>query len=459
MKDSRGAVKMVELLSATTARVSKTDTRKLKRVSDKLGGYIAIGMVALLLLAGGLGGWAATSELAGAVIAQGTVVVDSNVKKVQHPTGGIVGEIFVRDGDRVAAGDLLLRLDDTITRANLQIVTGQLDELEVRRARLVAERDGKPALEIPATMVSRMTEPGVLENIHGEQGLFESRYTARTGQKAQLAERIVQLQKEVEGIEAQQHAKDQEIDLLQKELLGLFELERKNLVPSLKMTNMQRESARLKGARAQLIASAAQARGKIAEAELQVLQIDQDLKTEVMKELREIQAKRAELNERRVTAEDQLRRIDVRGPQAGIVHQMSVHTIGGVITPSEPVMLIVPEGDALVIEAKLAPQDIDHVRSGQTAFVRFPAFNQRTTPEFLGTVQRIAADLIKEPQLNQAYFATRITLPPEELKRLGALKLVPGMPAEVHIKTAERTALSYLMKPLTDQIARAFTEQ
>jgi HlyD family secretion protein len=329
---------------------------------------------------------------------------------------------------------------------------------KTRGPRLLAERDGKPALEVPAMLISRMAEPGVLENIHGEQALFESRSAARAGQKGQLAERIVQLHKEVEGIEAQQQAKDQEIDLLQKELLGLFELEKKNLVPSLKMTNMQRENARLKGARAQLTASAAQTRGKIAETELQVLQIDQDFKTEVMKELREIQTKRAELNERRVTAEDHLRRIDLRAPQAGIVHQMSVHTIGGVITSSEPVMLIVPEEDALVIEAKVAPQNIDHVRSGQTAFIRFPAFNQRTTPEFLGTVHRVAADLSKEPELNQAYFVTRISLSPDELKRMGTLKLVPGMPAEVHIKTAERTALSYLMKPLTDQIARAFTE-
>jgi membrane fusion protein, type I secretion system len=445
--------------SSSTTGASQPEHRALSRVSDKLGGYIAIGFIALLLLAGGLGGWAATSELAGAVIAEGTVVVDSNVKKVQHPTGGIVGRIFVRDGDRVTAGDLVLRLDDTITRANLQLVIGQLDELEIRGSRLVAERDGKLALEVPTALISRMTEPGMIENIHGEQALFESRNTARAGQKAQLVERIVQLHKEVEGIEAQQQAKDQEIDLLQKELLGLFELEKKNLVPSLKMTNMQREGARLKGARAQLMASAAQTRGKIAETELQVLQIDQDLKTEVMKELREIQSKRAELNERRVTAEDQLRRIELRAPQAGIVHQMSVHTIGGVINPSEPVLLIVPEEDALVIEAKVAPQYIDHVRSGQTAFIRFPAFNQRTTPEFLGTVHRVAADLSKEPELKQAYFVTRISLSPDELMRMGTLKLVPGMPAEVHIKTTERTALSYLMKPLSDQIARAFTEQ
>ena len=450
---------MAEPFEAAADKTGKANAIGSKRVSDSVRTHMALGVAALLLLGGGLGGWAATSELAGAVIAQGTVVVDSNVKKVQHPSGGIVGEILVRDGDKVAAGELLLRLDDTITRANLQIITGQLDELEIRKARLVAERDGKPAPEIPAAIVERMAEPEVRENVLGEQGLFESRHIARAGQKAQLGERIVQLQKEMEGLDAQQQAKVQEIDLLHKELVGLFELEKKSLVPSIKMTNMQRESARLKGAWAQLIASVAQARGKIAEIELQVIQLDQDLTTEVMKELREIRVKRAELNERRVMAEDQLRRIHVRSPQTGIVHQLSVHTVGGIITQGEQVMLIVPEDDALVIEAKLAPQDIDQVRLGQTAFVRFPAFNQRTTPEFLGAVERIAADLTKEPQLNQAYFVMRITLPAAELKRMGSLKLVPGMPAEVHIRTAERTALSYLMKPLTDQIARAFTEQ
>jgi len=450
---------MGEPFKTAADKTATADAIGSKRVSDSVRTHMALGMAALLLLTGGLGGWAATSELAGAVIAHGTVVVDSNVKKVQHPTGGIIGEILVRDGDKVAAGELLLRLDDTITRANLQIITGQLDELEIRKARLVAERDGKPAPEIPAAIVGRMAEPEVRENVLGEQGLFESRRIARAGQKAQLGERVAQLKKEMEGLDAQQQAKVQEIDLLDKELLGLFELEKKSLVPSIKMTNMLRENARLKGAWAQLIASVAQARGKIAEIELQVIQLDQDLTTEVMKELREIRVKRAELNERRVMAEDQLRRIHIRSPQTGIVHQLSVHTVGGIITQGEQVMVIVPEDDTLVIEAKLAPQDIDQVRLGQTAFVRFPAFNQRITPEFMGVVQRIAADFIKEPQLNQAYFVTRITLPAAELKRMGSLKLVPGMPAEVHIKTAERTALSYLMKPLTDQIARAFTEQ
>lgn len=429
------------------------------RVSDRTRVHASIGVVALLCLVGGLGGWAATAELAGAVISQGTVVVDSNVKKVQHATGGIVGEIFVRDGDRVASGDLLLRLDDTITRANLGIITSQLDELEVRKARLVTERDGDTEVALPTTISARMAEAAVLELVAGERLLFESRRTGREGQKAQLKERMAQLQREIEGLDAQQTAKTREISLIEKELVGLIELQGKSLVPSIRVMSLQRDEARLQGERAQHIAAVAQARGRIAEISLQVIQLDQDLRTEVTKELREVQAKMAELSERRIAAQDQLRRIDVRSPQAGVVHQMGVHTIGGVISPSEPIMLIVPEGEALVIEARVAPQDIDQVSPGQVSIVRFSAFNQRTTPELTGAVQRVAADLIREPQLNQGYFVTRIQLSSSELSRLGTLKLVPGMPAEVHIRTSERTPLSYLLKPLTDQFARAFTER
>ena len=211
------------------------------------------------------------------------------------------------------------------------------------------------------------------------------------------------------------------MELISRELGEIEKLWAKNLVPLSKLISTQRDAARIEGERAQLIAAAAQAKGKIAETELQIIQVDQDMRTEVMKDLREIQAKNAELIERRVAAEDQLKRIDIRAPQSGIVHQLAVHTVGGVINPGEPIMLIVPEGDALVIEAKIAPQDIDHVRPGQQAFVRFTAFNQRTTPEFRGEVLRVAADLTKEAQTNQAYFLSRIALSEAELKRLGHL--------------------------------------
>ena len=420
---------------------------------------VAIGLMTVALLVVGVGGWMAMAQISGAVVAGGLIVVDSNVKKVQHLAGGIAGEIRVRDGDTVNAGDLVLRLDETITRANLQVITKQLDELAVRQARLRAERDGTETMQIPRALIGRQGEPEVDEMLAGERTLFESRRMGRAGQKAQLRERIAQLNEEITGLTAQQQAKATELELVKTELASQQQLWAKNLIAITKYTAMQREAARLAGERAHLIAAAAQAKGKIAETELQVIQLDQDLRTEVIKDMRDIQAKEAELYERRVAAEDQLKRIDIRAPQAGIVHQLAVHTVGGVVMAGEPIMLIVPGGDALVIEAKVAPKDIDQVKLSQPAVVRFPAFNQRTTPEFNGVVSRISADISREPHTNQAYYVVRITLPEKEMERLGQLKLIPGMPTEVHIKTIDRTALSYLVKPFSDQFARAFKER
>src|SRR5262245_394520 len=415
----------------------------------------AIAVVAL----GGVGGWASTTRIAGAVVATGIVVVETSVKKVQHPTGGVVGEIRVRDGDRVTAGDLLIRLDETVTRANLQVITKQLDELAIRQARLGAERDREVSLRIPSTLAGRSSEPEVAAIVAGESTLFESRKEALAGQKSQLRERIAQLKEEIAGLTRQADAKAREIALVKIELDGVEKLWAKSLVSITKLTAMRREDARLDGERGQLVASAAQAKGKIAETELQIIQLDQEMRKEVMKDLREAQAKEAELFERKVAAEDQLKRIDIRAPQAGVVHQLSVHTIRGVITQAEPIMLIVPEDDSLVVEAKLSPQDIDHIRPGREAYIRFPAFNQRTTPEFEGQVTRVAADLTKDQQNNLAYYIARISIAEKDRARTEVMRLVPGMPAEVHIRTTERTALSYLMKPLFDQFALAFKER
>lgn len=432
---------------------------EVKPVSDNVRYHLWTGIAGFLILVFGLGGWGATAELAGAVIASGTVVVDTNVKKIQHPTGGIVSEIRVRDGDKVAPGDVLLRLDDTITRANLQIIVRQLDELGVRKSRLVAERDNASSLIVPKEIEPRIEEEGLAEIVGGERVLFESRRTAREGQKSQLNERIQQLKNEIAGLEDQHKAKGEEIRLIGKELEGLKILKGKDLTTTNRLTALQREAARLKGEQSRLAAAAAQSRGKIAEIELQIIQIDQDLRTEVVKELRELQAKEAELIERRVAAEDQLRRIDIRSPLTGIIDQLSMHTVGGVIAPGEQIMLIVPQTDALVIEVKIAPRDIDNVTIGQPCFVRFTAFNQRTTPELAGEVTRVSPDLTKDPQTGAAYYVARVALSRGERKKLGDLKLKSGMPAEVQIRTPGRTALSYLMKPLTDQVARAFKEQ
>lgn len=430
-----------------------------RRVPEDMGRQLLLGFLAVGVLAGGLGGWAATAELAGAVIGVGTVVVDSNVKKVQHPTGGIVGEIRVRDGSRVAEGELVVKLDETVTRANLGVITSQLDEIAIRQARLIAERDAQPHIEIPLPLVVRAGQPEVARIIAGEQVLFVSRRTSREGQKAQLAERLNQLGEEIRGLQAQHAAKSREHELILIELQEIEKLWEKNLAPLSRRIALNREATRIDGERAQLVAATAQVRARVAETQLQIIQLENDLRTEVTKEMRELQARQAELNERRVAAEDQLRRVELRAPQAGIVHQLAVHTVGGVINPAEPVMLIVPYDEVLVLEVKVAPQEISQVRAGQSSFVRFTAFNQSTTPEVKGQVIRVSPDLLREPQTNAPYYNVRVGLADEELKRLGDQRLVPGMPAEVYIQTAERTAISYFMKPLLDQVARAFRER
>jgi HlyD family secretion protein len=292
--------------------------------------------------------------------------------------------------------------------------------------------------------------------IEGERKLFEIRRAAREGLKAQLRERVGQLGEQIQGLNEQIAGKKREIELIGQELEGVRELWRKNLIQIQRVTALERDAARLQGDRGALIASLAQTKGKVTETELQIMQIEQDLRSEVGRELADIRGKLSELTERKVTAEDQLRRIDLRAPQDGIVHQLTVHTVGGVLAPGEAAMLIVPQTDVLTVEAKLSPQDIDQVRVGQTALLRFSAFNQRTTPEVNGTVARVSADLAIDQRTGASYYTVRIGLQEQELARLSGLKLMPGMPVEAFIKTETRTILSYLTKPLTDQLNRAF---
>jgi HlyD family secretion protein len=419
---------------------------------------VAVGVTATVLVVG-LGGWAARTEISGAVVAPGQLVVNSNVKKVQHPTGGVVGELRVRDGNRVNAGDIVVRLDDTQTRANLAIVTKALDENAARQAREEAERDGADAVVFPQDLVERMQNPDVARAVNGERKQFETRRLAREGQRSQLRERIAQLKEETSGYQAQIVSKDNQIVWITKELTGVNELWQKNLVPYTRVTALERDKERLEGERGQLIATIAQTKGKIAETELQILQIDQDMRSEVGKDLAEIRAKTAELVEKKVAAEDLLKRVDIRAPLAGVVHQLAVHTVGGVIGPAEVIMLIVPEADALEVEAKIQPQDIDQVRRGQQAVMRFSAFNQRTTPELNGEVVRLSADVSEDQKTGIRYYTVRIAVPQMEIDRLGGLTLVPGMPVESFIQTNSRTVMSYLVKPLQDQVNRAFREK
>lgn len=423
--------------------------------------YLLAGTILVLLVTFGIGGWAATTELSSAVVAPGVLVVDSSVKKVQHPTGGVVGELRVRDGDRVRAGDILVRLDETQTRAAAAIITKSVDELLARQARLETERDNISELAFPATLLDRARDPAsdAARAISAERSLFDLRRQAREGQKSQLKERSAQLQEEIKGYQGQVEAKKKEVDFIQQELGGVRTLWEKKLVPISRLTALERDAARIEGERSQLSGMIAQAKGKTAEIQLQIMQVDQDLRSEVGKDLVEARSKISELAERKIAAVDQLQRIDIRAPQNGVVYQLSVHTVGGVIAPGEQIMLIVPDADTLAVEVKIAPQDIDHVHVGQLAILRFSAFNQHTTPEITGAVSVISPDLTQDQRTGTSFYTTRIALKPEELERLGSVKLIPGMPADAFIQMGERTALSYLMKPLRDQAARAFKEK
>ncbi|MCA1538035.1 HlyD family type I secretion periplasmic adaptor subunit [Bradyrhizobium sp. NBAIM03] len=421
--------------------------------------HMRAALAGVVVLAGGIGAWAATTELSGAVIASGMLVVDSYIKKVQHPTGGVVTRLNVREGAEVKAGDVLVRLDETVTRANLLILIKSLTELAARQARLEAERDDENHLDFPAELAARALDADVARVIAGERKLFELRRAARAGNKAQLNERMGQLSEQIRGLDEQIQAKDRETTFISRELTGVRELWSKHLVQITRVTALERDATRLHGERGALVAAIAEARGRITETTLQIMQIDQDLRTEVGRELAEIRAKTAELVEKRVAAEDQLKRLDIRAPQDGKVHQLAVHTVSGVITAGEPIMLIVPARDSLVVEVHIAPQEIDRVSLGQPVLLRFTALNQRTTPQLNGEVAHVSADVTVDEKSGASFYLARIAVPSGQLARLNSVRLIAGMPVEAFIQTGQRTVMSYLVKPLSDQLMHAWRER
>ena len=402
--------------------------------------------------------WSGLAPLEGAITSGGVLVLENNVKKVQHPTGGVVGEIFVTEGKRVGAGDLLLRLDETATRANLAVIMNDLMAGVARRARLLAERDNIAKIDFPNELLDRAkADPEVAVSIESERKVFDSRNKARTGQKSQLAEKIGQSQKEIEGLELQRNSTDIQLKVARKELSDLRGLERQGLVPRNRITALDREIARNDGILGDTISRIAQTRGRITETQIQIEQVDREKLTDVNKELRETETKISELRERRIAAEDQLRRVEIRAPIAGVVQQLIVHTIGGVVTQTDQLMVIVPEADQLIVEARVNPQDRDQLHLDQQTRVRFTSFNQRTTPEVLATVFRISGDVIRDAQTQQSYYNVGVRVPDDELSKLKGVKLVAGMPAETFFKTDERTMLSYLLKPLFDHWQKSFS--
>ncbi len=401
--------------------------------------------------------WGSFAKLSGAVIAHGIVVVDSNSKKIQHAHGGMILQILVRNGTRVAAGDVLVRLDDTQTRASLGIVTSQLTELIGRKARLAAERDDLRDLSFPPEFIS--SGPDAERVASGERRLFEARLTSANGQKAQLGERIKQYQEERNGLTLQNSAKTREQKLIREELSRVNDLYRRSLLPVTRVLSIQRDETRIEGEVGTLLAQIAKLGGQVAETRLQIIAIDQNRFSDAQKELREIEGRIAELEERKIAAEDQLRHIEIKSPIDGTIHELNVHTVGGVINPAEQLMLVVPSGDSLEVEVRIPSSDIDQLEIGRQGVLRFTAFNQRTTPEVKGTVTSISPDASRDSESGQFYYTARIAPDDSDVKRIRDRKLIPGMPVEAFIETLPRTALSYLTKPLADQFGRAFRER
>lgn len=426
--------------------------------SRTLRGYQIGGFLGLGLLVGVLGTWAVMAPIQGAVIAPGVTVVETYLKRIQHRDGGIVAEIAVKEGDHVKEGGLLIKLDETDTRAELAILQSMLDEFEARRARLVTERDDLNEINFPDSLESRAQDQRIADLIAGQRKLFTVQKAALTGRTEQLTERIGQLAQEVQGLEAQYASKKEQTVLVREELDNLKQLLKQGLVQANRVFALDRERARLEGEEGELLARIASTKGRISETKLQIIQLEDDARTKTLSDLREAEAGVAETLERRTAAEAKLKRMEVRAPRSGIVHQLAVHTIGGVIAPGADMMAIVPELDELVIDAQVRPEDIDQVNLGQIAQVRFPAFDLRTTPEINGEVVQVAADLTQTSKETPPYFAVRVRLGPEQVKLLGANKLRPGMPAEAFIQTQERSPLSYFLQPLTDQIAHTFRE-
>lgn len=427
-------------------------------VSDGIRANLVLGLATTFLLIVGGGLWLGLTKIAGAVIAPATVVVESNVKKVQHLTGGTIGAIFAQDGDHVQAGDVVLRLDDTLTKANLQMISEDLNRATVHLARLEAERQGMSDMHLPAAIQAQMDNPQLAALVSGERAVFESRAAALTGQKAQLQSRSKQLERQIDGLKSQQAAEDNAVVLLDKDLADVEGLYSKKLVSKERLSTARLEATRARGESGRLAAAVAEAEARISETALQILQLDEQKRSDATSELRETEAKQTELNERKIVAQDELTKTTIRAPQSGTVQESSVHTIGGVIGPGEVLMMVVPDTDNLVVDALIPPSRIDDIRPGQPVSIRFPAFDAGTTPACQGSVQRTSADLIKDQQHQLSYFSARIKVENKSSCLTEDKVLKPGMPAEVHISTDERSVWSYLLKPLTDQMSRAFRQ-
>jgi HlyD family type I secretion membrane fusion protein len=429
--------------------------------SDEMGTrrFVVVGAVIILIFFGFFGGRAFMAPLDSAAIAIGSVGVEGNRRTVQHLEGGIVDQIFVRNGDRVESGQVLIRLDETQPRAQLQLIRGQRNAALALAARLRAERDGNAGIAFPDELVDQAGDPRIDEVMLGQLGILEARREAIEGQRKILGQRVAQFREEITGLQAQIRSVDEQLRLIRDEEADLQSLLDKGLTPKSRVLSLQRRAAEIEGERGQNVAAIARARQNIAEAEIRIFELRTEQVNEVVAELRQVETELLDLEERLRAAEDVVRRIDVKSPADGFVVDMQVFTTGGVIQPGQRLLDVVPGNEKLVIEARLQPTDIDVVYAGLPAQVRLSAFNQRIIPTVDGTVSWVSADRLTDETTGEAYYTARVELNDPNDPRLAGLTLQPGMPAEVLIRTGDRTLVQYLVSPVEQSISRSLREQ
>jgi HlyD family secretion protein len=418
------------------------------------------GMWVLVLLFGVVGAWAAFWPLTTGAIAPGRVVADSSRKEIQHLEGGIIQAILVTEGQKVAAGEILVRLESANAEARQGLLRGQVTAARATEARLIAERDGAASITFPASLTSlATTDPDAAQNIDAQTRLFNSRRESLNGQIDVLGQKIRQSEEEIKGYDKQSAAASRQVALLNEEITTVRMLVAKGNAVKPRLLALERQAAELEGQRGQTQALAARATQTINEAKITILNTRSDFLNKVLAELKDVQLQLSGLEEQTGASEDVMRRIDIKSPIAGTVTGLQIHTIGGILKPGATMMSIVPSNDKLIIEARVSPQDSDVVHAGLSARVRLSAYSTRYVPPVEGTVMTISADRFDDAATGSSYFLARIEIPPAQLAALSNVKLSAGMPAEVLIVTGSRSMLSYLTQPITQSFGRAFHEQ
>ncbi|MEO1490990.1 MAG: HlyD family type I secretion periplasmic adaptor subunit [Pseudomonadota bacterium] len=422
--------------------------------------YIRFGLICVLILGGGFGGWAATASLKGAVIASGQLRVESNRQVVQHLDGGVVGDILVRDGDVVQAGDVLIRLDDTLLRSELITLESQLFEIVARRGRLEAVQIESGDIQFDDELLSVAKEnEEVASLIDGQVALFLAQRESNAKQRDVLVERKSQFAEQIVGIDAQLSSYERQSELIEEELVGVRQLLKRGNIQKTRLLSLEREAARLIGEAGQLTAQRAQLQGQISEIDIELLRMDATTREEAITELRELGFRELELKERRLALKERLSRLDIRAPRMGVVIDSTVHALKAVIRPAEPILYIVPNDANMVIDARVEPINRDSIFTGQEAVLVFSAFNTRTTPELFGTISKVSPDSTVDEQTGMAFYKAEVALNEGEIVKLEGQELVAGMPVEVYIQTGDRTPFNYMLRPVTDYFNRAMREE